>query len=97
MKESDADGEKESISTTGATGDEDQAFHKTYQETTGAKYTSSRGHGYVLKPRKKQILQDRLEEQEQEVQRLKEMITQKDAEEEAEKEQIVAIVKEQLM
>ena len=56
---------------------EDQVFQETYMETTGAKYSRSRGHGYLLNPKRKQaaleerIIQERkerLKEQERQLQ-----------------------------
>ena len=57
----------------------------------------SRGHGYMSTCSNKQILQDRLEDQAKEIHRHQQLMAQKDAEKEAEKQELAARLKQVVM
>ena len=97
MSESNEDTEEESASITADPVAQDQAFQETYLETTGVKSNKSRGHGCMSTKSNKRVLQDRLEDQEHEIHRLKDMVVQKEFDKEAEKKQLVPKVKQELM
>ena len=84
MSESNEDAQEESTNITADPIAEEQAFREMYLQTTGAKSTKSCGHGCMWTHSNKRILQDKLEDQAKEIHRLKEMMVQKDAENEAE-------------
>lgn len=82
---------------------EDQVFQEVYRQTTGVKYSRSRGHGYMSNPKRKQKLleermfQERLERLEQQERQMQEMMRKNEAEKEAEREQLKAAIREELM
>ena len=94
MTESNELGQEESRHVTAK---ENLVFQEAYMETTGAKSTKSRGHGYRSNPNKTQMLQRRVLEQERELLRLKEQLAKQAADKEAEKEQFISSIKESLM
>ena len=70
LAESDELGEEESRSATIASAKEALLFQEAYKETTGTKSTKVHGHGYLSNPSKNQLLQERIEEQAREVEKL---------------------------
>lgn len=77
--------------------EEDLILQETYKETTGAKSTKSRGHGYMSNPNKNQLLEEKFLEQGRELVRLKEQLAQQAAQKEAEKEQLAASIRASVM
>lgn len=94
INESNEEGTEESRHDTAK---EDQVLQETYKETTGAKSSKSRGHGYMNNPNKNQLLQQRFVEQEREIVRLKEHLAQQEAQKEAEKAQLAASIRASVM
>ena len=94
ITETNESGQEES---THDTSKENLVFQEAYMETTGAKSTKSRGHGYMSNPNKTQMLQQRVLEQEHELLRLKEQLAKQLADKEAEKEQFISSIRESVM
>lgn len=97
MRDSENLGDGEPRSITSTTAKEDHVFQAMYKETTGAKSSKVRGHGYLSNPNKNQLLQERFEEQEREVQRLKEQLAKEAADKQAEMEEFKATIRQELM
>lgn len=77
--------------------DIDLVFQQTYKETTGIKSSKLCGHGYLSNPNKTKLLHDRIEEQGRMVDSLRAQIAQDAANKEAEKEQLKAALRAELM
>ena len=85
---SESNEQEESTSAAADPVEEDQAFQETYLEATGAKSSKSRDHSYMSTRSNKRILQDRLKDQAKEIHRLQQLMAQKNAEKEAEKQKL---------
>ncbi|KAL6899659.1 hypothetical protein ACP4OV_006317 [Aristida adscensionis] len=98
MTESTEFGEEESRSDTfRSAAQEDLVFQSTYRETTRIKSNKLRGHSYLTNANKTQLLQERINEQALEVQKLKEQLAKESADKEAEREQLKASLRAELM
>ena len=97
------DEEEEPTSHTSHALKEDQVFQQTYKDTTGAKYTRPRGHGYMSNPKGKQKLledrmfQERLNRLEEQERQMQEKMQKHEAEKAAEREQLKAALRQELM
>ena len=85
---SESNEQEESTSAAADPVEEDQAFQETNLEAAWAKSSMSLGHGYMPTRSNKRIFQDRLEDQKKEIHRLQQLMAQKNAEKEAEKQKL---------